>query len=75
MSEPYTPTTETVYFAYLENKFAAKGIPYDDREDRVTRAEFDRWFIREIEAAEYSGYLRAVQDVDNTRHRFGTGDA
>ena len=67
MTEPYTPTTEEVRAAYI-------GVP-EHYLDASIGAEFDRWFIRQIEAAEYSGYLRAVQDVDNTRHRFGTGGA
>ncbi len=37
------PTTEWVYFAYLENKYAAKGIPYDEEDDARTREDFDAW--------------------------------
>lgn len=50
------PTTEWVYFAYLENKYAAKGIPYDEEDDAKTRADFDAWLNSITEAAYWKGY-------------------
>lgn len=59
MTEPYTPTTRHVRSGYATiNDW--NGIPFQST-DRC--AEFDRWFIREIEAAEYSGYLRAKEEA------------
>lgn len=54
MTEPYIPTTEEVRMAYV-------GEPEHWLDDKVA-AEFDRWFLQEIEKAEYSGYLRAVRE-------------
>lgn len=51
-TEPYTPTTEAVRERYSMQE------PVQE----ILRAEFDRWFLQEIERAEYSGYLRAVRE-------------
>lgn len=58
MTEPYTPETGAIREAYLLWCFEADA----DFDGAECRAEFDRWFIREIEKAEYSGYLRAVRE-------------
>lgn len=61
MTEPYTPTTEEVrtYFVRGQNNYRY-GV-YDEADVRVG-AMFDRWYVQEIEKAEYSGYLRAVRE-------------
>lgn len=61
MTEPYTPTTEQVREWYSRGR---GGSYYSAIERGFVRStdEFDRWFIREIEAAEYSGYLRAKDE-------------
>lgn len=58
MTEPYTPTTDQV-----REKYAFQVLTTTDSFTReANRAEFDRWFLQEIERAEYSGYLRAVRE-------------
>ena len=59
MTEPYTPETGAIREAY-RMWCADMDVRFDA--DRCF-AEFDRWFIREIEAAEYSGYLRAKEEA------------
>lgn len=63
-TEPYTSTTEEV-----RHKWA-----FEEGDVYESAAEFDRWFLQEIEKAEYSGYLRAVreQNDDAEEVRFGS---
>lgn len=58
MTEPYTPTTEEVREFYQSSE---DGLDFK-RRFFERGAEFDRWFLQEIEKAEYSGYLRAVRE-------------
>lgn len=47
-----TPTTQEVRIAVM-----GLGSVW-----ALTPEEFDRWYVQEIEKAEYSGYLRAVRE-------------
>lgn len=62
--EPYTPDTAEIRAAWLDShRVDAEGGGFE-REGRPRERirEFDRWFLQEIERAEYSGYLRAVRE-------------
>lgn len=56
-TEPYTPTTDDVRTVWT----LWKGR-YSRMRPHESDAEFDRWYVQEIEKAEYSGYLRAVRE-------------
>lgn len=67
MTEPYTPTTESIRRDYAEHRKDCMHSPsYEQsrrfREGGNGEGEFDRWYIQEIERAEYSGYERAVRE-------------
>lgn len=53
MTEPYTPTTEEI---------KERWVHFDGGPEATDSAEFDRWYVQEIERAEYSGYERAVRE-------------
>lgn len=55
MTDEYTPTTKSVRKGY-----AARFSILSSR--KAAEEEFDRWFLQEIERAEYSGYLRAIRE-------------
>lgn len=55
MTDGYMPTTEEIRDSY------AADIAHLGTYSEKAKA-FDRWYIQEIEKAEYSGYLRAVRE-------------
>lgn len=57
VTEPYIPTTAKIREAYIGSQYDCMGIVR-----KASEASFDRWYVQEIEKAEYSGYLRAVQE-------------
>lgn len=58
MTTDYTPETGAIREAYLM-WCADMDIEFDGSK---CGSEFDRWYVQEIERAEYSGYLRAVRE-------------
>lgn len=56
-TEPYTPTTEEIRNAFVQTSVWLPGTPFSKYGEF-----FDRWYVQEIEKAEYSGYLRAVRE-------------
>lgn len=59
MSEPYTPTTDTVRCAYL-----ASETSFDDFSGGLANAEFDRWLAQHDKEVLKAASIRAMGAAD-----------